>query len=98
MSYQAGFFDIDSPLRDLSAKGDDLERITALVDFEMFRPDLLATIPPSDGSNAGGPGMSRSLLKLAARTLLDVDIMLRRSLVQEPVRRCFWWHERSGRP
>ena len=46
MSYQARFFDIDSRLRDLSAKCDDLERITALVDFEMFRPDLLAAIPP----------------------------------------------------
>jgi hypothetical protein len=32
-----GFFDVDEPLAALSAKGDDLERVKALVDFELFR-------------------------------------------------------------
>ena len=40
MRGQAGFFDIDERLSDLSAKGDDLERLKGLVDFEMFRPAL----------------------------------------------------------
>jgi len=31
---QPGFFDVEDRLRELSAKGDDLERIAALVDFE----------------------------------------------------------------
>ena len=35
-----GFFDLDDRLAELSAKGDDLERVKALVDFEMFRPAL----------------------------------------------------------
>ena len=39
MGQQPGFFDVDERLRELSAKGDDLERIAGLVDFEMFRPD-----------------------------------------------------------
>ena len=33
-----GFFDFDERLKELSAKGDDLERMNALVDFEIFRP------------------------------------------------------------
>lgn len=33
-----GLFDIDNRLADLSAKGDDLERLNAVVDFEVFRP------------------------------------------------------------
>jgi hypothetical protein len=40
-----GFFDIDERLRELSAKGDDLERINELFDFEMLRPDLEAAVP-----------------------------------------------------
>jgi hypothetical protein len=38
----AGFFDVEERLRELSAKGDDLERVKALVDFEIFRPALEA--------------------------------------------------------
>ena len=30
---QAGFFDVEERLRELSAKGDDLEQIAALVGF-----------------------------------------------------------------
>ena len=40
-----GFFDVDDRLAELSAKGDDLERVKALVDFEMFRPALEAAVP-----------------------------------------------------
>lgn len=32
MRGQAGFFDIDERLKDLSAKGDDLERLKGLID------------------------------------------------------------------
>jgi IS5 family transposase len=44
-----GFFDVDERLADLSAKGDDLERVKALVDFEIFRPVLAC------GSTRGSP-------------------------------------------
>ncbi len=40
MRGQAGFFDVDERLKELSAKGDDLERLNGIVDFEAFRPDL----------------------------------------------------------
>ena len=39
MRGQAGFFDVDERLKELSAKGDDLERLSAIVDFEAFRLD-----------------------------------------------------------
>ena len=40
MRGQAGFFDVDERLKQLSAKGDNLERLSAMVDFELFRADL----------------------------------------------------------
>ena len=49
-----GFFDIDLRLADLSAKGDDLERVKALVDFEMFRPSLEAAVPRAVVQRAAG--------------------------------------------
>jgi hypothetical protein len=50
-----GFFDVDDRLVELSAKGDGLERVNALVDFEMFRPALEAAIPRADRSKGGRP-------------------------------------------
>ncbi len=45
MRGQAGFFDIEERLKDLSVKGDDLERLKGLVDFEMFRAALRQAVP-----------------------------------------------------
>ena len=39
-----GYFDIDERLGGLSAKGDDLERMKSLIDFEAFHPALEATV------------------------------------------------------
>jgi hypothetical protein len=50
MRGQGGFFDVDDRLKELSAKGDDLERLNAIVDFEVFRPALARAVPRSDGS------------------------------------------------
>ena len=50
MRGQAGFFDLDERLKELSAKGDILERLNGLVDFELFRPDLAWAVPRSDGA------------------------------------------------
>jgi IS5 family transposase len=55
MRGQAGFFDLDERLKDLSAKGDTLERLNGLVDFEMLRPDLARAVPRSDGAKGGRP-------------------------------------------
>jgi transposase, IS5 family len=54
MRGQAGFFDVDARLKDLSAKGDALERLNAIVDFELFRPDLARAVPRSAGMKGGG--------------------------------------------
>ena len=45
MGGHLGFYDLDSRLRELSAKGDDLERISALVGFDVFRLDLVGVVP-----------------------------------------------------
>jgi transposase, IS5 family len=57
-----GLFDVDARLRELSAKGDDLERISGLVDFEMFRPELERAVPRSDGSKGGRPAFDHVLM------------------------------------
>jgi hypothetical protein len=53
MRREAGFFDVEERLRELSAKGDALERLSAVVDFELFRADLERAVPRSDGSKGG---------------------------------------------
>ena len=76
MGQQPGFFDVDERLRELSAKGDDLGRIAGLVDFEMFRPELEAAVPRSNGAKGGRPPfdhvlMFKILLLQAMHTLSD---------------------------
>jgi IS5 family transposase len=55
MRGQVGFFDVDERLKELSAKGDALERLNGIIDFELFRPDLARAVPRSDGSKGGRP-------------------------------------------
>ena len=62
MRGQAGFFDIDGRLKEISAKGDDLKRLNAIVDFEAFRPDLARAVPRSDGSKGGRPPFDHVLM------------------------------------
>ena len=62
MGGQPGFFGVEDRLRELSAKGDDLERIAALVDFEKFRPDLERAVPRSDGAKGGRPAFDHVLM------------------------------------
>jgi transposase, IS5 family len=45
-----GFFDMDERLAELSSKGDDLERVNAVVDFEVFRTSLEAAVPRAERS------------------------------------------------
>lgn len=52
---QRGFFDVDERLAALSAAGDPLERLSAVVDFELFRPVLDAALTRSDRSRGGRP-------------------------------------------
>ena len=76
MRGQAGFFDIDERLKEISAKGDDLERLDAIVDFEAFRPDLAKAVPRSDGRKGGRPPfdhvfMWKVLILQASHSLSD---------------------------
>src|SRR4028119_348490 len=76
MRGQAGFFDLDERLKELSAKGDALERLSTIVDFELFRPDLIRAVPRSDGSKGGGPAfdlvfMFKVLILQASHSLSD---------------------------
>src|SRR5579859_42926 len=62
MRGQAGFFDVEERLKELSAKGDALERLSAVVDFELFRDDLERAVPRSDGSKGGRPAFDHVLM------------------------------------
>jgi transposase, IS5 family len=52
---QAGFWDVEHRLRELSEHGDPLEKLGATVDFEMFRADLVAALGPRDRAKGGRP-------------------------------------------
>jgi IS5 family transposase len=76
MAGQAGFFDAEERLRWLSASGDPLERLRAVVDFEAFRAELEAALPRADRSRGGRPPwdavlMVRVLVLQALYTLSD---------------------------
>jgi hypothetical protein len=58
-----GFFDVEERLRELSAKkGDDLERVKAPVDFEIFRPALEAAVSRADRSKGRRPPFDHVLM------------------------------------
>jgi transposase, IS5 family len=76
MGGQPGLFDFDQRLKDLSAKGDDLERLNAVVDFEVFLPDLERAVPRSNRAKGGRPPydhilMFRVLILQASHSLSD---------------------------
>ncbi|MDF2097242.1 IS5 family transposase, partial [Aquibaculum arenosum] len=55
MAKAPGLFDVEERLQRLSDIGDQLEAFAAVVDFEMFRADLLAALGYSDGAKGGRP-------------------------------------------
>ena len=55
MAGQPGFFDSDERLAWLSAAGDPLERLAAVVDFELFRGELERALRRSDRGKGGRP-------------------------------------------
>ena len=75
MGRQSGFFDVEERLRELSAKGDDLERIAALVDFARFRAELERAVlrAEPDGRANGRNGYGRkTVLTGTGRLALQV--------------------------
>lgn len=74
-------------LKELSAKGDALERLSAVVDFELFRADIEHAVARSDRSRGGRPPfdhvlMFKTLLFLPARRSPSVSQNVRRRRVQ----------------
>ena len=57
-----GLFDVDTRLAEISAKGDGLERVATLVDFELFRSTLEAAAPRRDRSRGGRPPFDHVLM------------------------------------
>jgi len=55
MRGEPGFFDVDERFKRLSGLGDHLETFAEVVDFEMFRADLVAALGYSDGAQGGRP-------------------------------------------
>ena len=55
MADQRGLFDLDKWYASLSKAGDPLERLSAVVDLEIFRLELDAALKRSDGSEGGRP-------------------------------------------
>jgi hypothetical protein len=51
----AWVFDIQERLKELSAKGDELARLNAVVDFELFRAALARAAPRSDRAKGARP-------------------------------------------
>jgi transposase, IS5 family len=62
MARQAGFFEVEERLALLSAKGDGLERLAAVVDFEILRPELERAVPRSDRAKGGRPPFDHVLM------------------------------------
>ena len=52
---QAGLFGLSDHLKRLSAHGDPLEELGRIIDFEAFRPVLVAALAYGDGSKGGRP-------------------------------------------
>src|SRR5919202_1718361 len=76
MRGQAGFFDVEERLQELSAKGDHLERLHAIIDFELFRADLEQAVPRADRSRGDRPAfdhvfMFKVLVLQASHSLSD---------------------------
>ena len=62
MAGQPGLFDLDERYAALSRTGDPLERLAAVVDFEVFRADLDTALARSDGSKGGRPPMDAVMM------------------------------------
>ena len=55
MPKQAGFWSVEERLREVSARGDRLEKLLKIVDFELFQAVLSEALGPVDGSKGGRP-------------------------------------------
>lgn len=62
MASQPGFFDLDERYSALSKANDPLERVSGVVDFEVFRSSLMRALRRSDRSKGGRPPFDAVLM------------------------------------
>lgn len=62
MGWQIGMFDVEERLAGLSKKGDELERLAAVIDFELFWPELERAVPRAERSKGGRPPFDHVLM------------------------------------
>jgi len=86
MAGQAGFSDMDERLRWMSAAGDPLERLSAVVDFVLLRADLDAALNRSDRSRGGRPP-DDAVTMFRVLVLQALYTRLRAALRRDPRRR-----------
>ena len=55
-------FDVEERLAGLSKKGDELERLAAVIDFELFRAELERAVPRADRAKGGRPPFDHVLM------------------------------------
>jgi hypothetical protein len=60
---QPGFWRVEDRLRELSERGDPLEKLQQIVDFELFRPVLMKALGGGEHSKGGRPPFD-AVLKL----------------------------------
>ncbi len=58
---EAGFWDLEHRVRELSERGDPLEKFGATVDFEIFRSDLKELFDQRGSVKGGRPGFDAVL-------------------------------------
>ena len=75
MSYQSGFFDIEERYAFLSKSGDPLEKLNAVMDWEIFRNDLDKALKRSDRTKGGRPPFDAVLMfkVLVIQTLYNMS-------------------------
>ena len=74
MAGQRGLFDVDERLAALSRAGEPLERLTSVVDVELFRADLEAALLRSDRAKGGRPPCDAALM-FRLRVLPTLDAL-----------------------
>lgn len=82
MKDHAGFFDLEERYAAPSQAGDPLERLVQVVDFEVFRHQLRATLRRSERDQGGRPPYD---LVLMFKILVLQEPLSRQHLLRTPV-------------
>ena len=73
MAGRPGFLDLSNQYEALSAAGDPLERLTAVVDFEVFRGPLVAAMRRSPRGKGGRPPVDLAIPMFGYKNHIGID-------------------------